>query len=322
MTGASRLAATVTLALVYASSTFQTQAPAVASIVEQFYPQRLVDLAVQAGDEPVDRRQCHAVVNTQPSGAPRTIAAAYTNTSSAAVRVLQAGAGGAFQLVAEPPPALDLFGAECKISLVDLDQDSTKEILVTFGMMVSDVTWIFKWDGRELVNLTPTTPNGDGTLRTLFHNASVVDIDHDGVSEIFVVGQYPPPLDEAAKPDSLFKLSAGGYVQGERIVGLWEFERTAGAPELQRVPVSLPKGARGPYSLHVVSGEPGGTSRVTSAVVLVNERQVLGPSDFGDEVDIIDRDVTLSAENELGVRLAGAPGSKMLVIIRSRDWAQ
>src|SRR5439155_10086148 len=120
-----------------------------------------------------------AVLDTLPSGSPRTIVAAYTNTSSAAIRVLQADATGQLRVAAEPQ-GFDLFGSECKVELVDLDHDGHNDIVVTFGMMINEVTWVFKWDGQQLVNLTPVTPNNTGLLRTLLHNADIVDIDNDG----------------------------------------------------------------------------------------------------------------------------------------------
>jgi len=318
MSTASRSIWAVVSAAVWLSTSFSAQSPATARVVEQFYPQRLVDLGEQAA-ETVDRRQCYAVLDTLPSGSPRTIVAGYTNTSGAAIRVLQADATGQLSVAAEPQ-GFDFFGSECKVELVDLDHDGRNDIVVTFGMMVNEVTWVFKWDGQQLLNLTPVTPNNAGLQRTLLHNADIVDIDNDGIKEIFVVGQYPPPLDGPATADSLYRLSGDRYVKSESIVGLWTFERQTAGPDTARVQVPLPKGALGPYTLHVVNGEPGGKSRVTSAQVWLNDQQILAPSDFGNKVDGIDRAVTLNAENELAVRLAGAPGSKMLVLVKSKGW--
>jgi hypothetical protein len=295
--------------------------PTPAAIAAQFYPQRLVEAAERAGDVPVDRRQCQAVVDTVPSGAPRTILAAYTNTSSAAMLMLQSDGGGGFRVAASEPQGLDLFGSDCDVKLLDVDRDGRPEIIVTFSMMVNDITWVMKWDGQQLVNLTPLERNPDGTGMSLLRNAELVDVDNDGIPEITVLGQYPPPSDGSpAKPDSVFKLSGGSYVETEPIVGLWVFERSTGAPETDRVPVPLPAGARGPFTLHIVNGDPGGRSRVTSAEVFLNGERVLSPNDFGNRVDAIDRPVNLTSDNELAVRVAGEPGSRMVVILRSRDW--
>jgi hypothetical protein len=298
-----------------------TSPVSVQQIVQQFYPQRLVDLAARAGDDDVDRRQCYAVYETDRSGAPRTIVAAYTNTSSADVRVLQADAAGAWH-VAAAPEGFDFFGADCTIALDDLDGDGRQDVFLTFGVMVSDVSWAFTWDGHALTNLTPVRAGAKGALATMLHNAELVDVDNDGVKEIVTVGQYPPPVDAPAKPNDVYKLVNGHYVKSESVLGLWTFERDAGAPQTVRVPVSLRAGARGPYTLHLVNGAPGGTSRVTSAEVWVNDTLVLGPADFSNNVAEADRTVALTGKNQVAVRLAGAPGSRMILIVRSRDWDQ
>jgi hypothetical protein len=307
------------VAVLVTAAPLTAQTSGVDAIVAQFYPQRLVEAGERAS-ETVERRQCSAVYDTQASGAPRTIVAAYTNTSTAAIRVLQADASG-FRVVASAPQSLDLFGGECEVRLLDVDHDGRAEIVVTFSVMVNEVSWVLKWDGRQLVNLTPTADNGDGTLISLLRNADFIDVDNDGVPEIFVGGQYPPPSDGSpAKPGSLYKLSDGRYAQTELVVGLWIFERSTGTPELDRVPVPLPRGARGPFTLHLVNGGADGRARVTSGEVFLNGERILRPDDFGARVDVIDRPINLAADNALSVRLAGAPGSRILVILRSRGW--
>lgn len=298
------------------------QAPTVDTIVAQFYPQQLVELAQKASDT-VERRQCAAVYDKQASGAPRTIVAAYTNTSSAAIRILQADGSGGFRVTAAEPQGLDLFGEECEVKLLDLDRDGRPEIVVTFSVMVNEVAWVMKWDGQQLVNLTPTAANGDGTLATVLNNADFVDLDNDGVPEIYVVGQYPPPSDgSAAKPDRIYTLSAGRYAQTESVVGVWVFERSTGAPELERVSAPLPAGARGPFTLRIVNGDAGGQARVTSGEVFLNGERIMSTNDFSNRVGTIERSVNLTADNELAVRLAGAPGSRLLIVVRSANWGQ
>lgn len=299
----------------------QTQAPTVDAIVAAFYPQSLVERAegTREPGEPFEGIRCFAVFDTEPSGAPRTIIAAYTNGSSAVIRVLRANATGSFDIVAEPQ-GYDFFGIQCEVTLVDLDHDGRNDVFVKFGVMTNDVSWVFKWDGQQLISLTPVTTNFDSTLATRLFGAAVVDVDNDGVQEIYVVSQYPPPLDGPAKPDLLFRLDGDRYVEERPVVGLWRFERKTSAPETDLRLAPLPKGARGPYTLHIVNGAPEGQRRVTSGQVWLNGQEIVRPNDFGARVAFIDRPVTLGAENELMVRLAGAPGSKMLVILKSEGW--
>lgn len=44
------------------------------------------------------------------------------------------------------------------------------------------------------------------------------------------------------------------------------------------------------------------------------------PSDFGNQVAVIERTVSVLAENELQVRLAGAPGGRITIVIDAASW--
>jgi VCBS repeat protein len=302
-----------------ASTTIDAQQD-ISAVVAGFYPQSLVDLAARSG-EPFDRNQCYAVFDALPSGAPKTVVAAYTNESSAAIRVLRSNASGGFEIAAEPIE-YDLSGEQCQVKLVDLDNDGRNEIFVSFSAMVNDVSWVFAWDGQQLTNLTPLGASWrSGTKPTRLFRTEIVDVDNDGVKELLVNSQYPPRLNEPSKPDLLFRLVGGQFVEDQPLIGLWAFERLTSTPETSRTLINLPERALGPYTLHVVNGTAGGQFRATSAQLWLNGQQILGPSDFGSSVAFIDRPITLDAENELTVRFAGAPGSKMTVILKSQAWS-
>ena len=48
--------------------------------------------------------------------------------------------------------------------------------------------------------------------------------------------------------------------------------------------------------------------------------EILSSSDFGNNVALIQRAVTLAADNELAVRFAGQPASEMQIFIESAGW--
>jgi hypothetical protein len=56
-----------------------------------------------------------------------------------------------------------------------------------------------------------------------------------------------------------------------------------------------------------VNGNADGTHGISSATVKVNGTQILGLSDFGQNVAVIDRTVTMQPSNTLEVRLTTAP---------------
>ncbi len=286
------------------------------SIVQQFRPPSLDFPAAIASWQ-----QCFAIYDASASGAPQTIVAAYTDGADARIRVLQARAG-TFDVVAEPQ-GLELAGARCDVSLEDTDADGRKEIRVDFSVNRDTVSWLFRWDGQQLWNLTPTTDTAvRGYQVSSFVNGDLVDADNDGTKEIYVQPPSPRFPDEPVLPPVLYRLDGSRYVEEMRLVGMWEFTRETSTSRTTTVAVTLPQGARGPYMLRVVNGLPDGTARAAGAEVWVNEKEVLSPTDVNNNVSVIERRVTLLPENELAVRLVGQPSSLMHVIIESERWTQ
>ncbi|MCC6964953.1 MAG: hypothetical protein IT391_01545, partial [Nitrospira sp.] len=105
-------------------------------------------------------------------------------------------------------------------------------------------------------------------------------------------------------------------VQAQTVLfGPKTYTRTAGPPNQFTDTFTLPAGATAPYTLHVVNGNANGTNRISSATVQLNGTQILGPSDFGQNVAVLDRTVALQASNQLEVRLTSAPGSFITISV-------
>jgi RHS repeat-associated protein len=99
-------------------------------------------------------------------------------------------------------------------------------------------------------------------------------------------------------------------VQAQTVLfGPKQYIRTAGPPNQFIDTFTLPAGTTAPYTLHVVNGNANGTNRVSSGRVTLNGTEIIGPSDFGQNVAVIDRTVTLQPNNTLEIRLTSAPGS-------------
>lgn len=111
-------------------------------------------------------------------------------------------------------------------------------------------------------------------------------------------------------------LLAGLPLQAQTVLfGPTQYTRTAGPPNQFTDTVTLPAGTTAPYTLHVVNGNANGTNRISSATVKLNGIQILGPSDFGQNVAVLDRTVALQASNTLEIRLTSAPGSFIVVSV-------
>ena len=99
------------------------------------------------------------------------------------------------------------------------------------------------------------------------------------------------------------------------LFGPKQYTRTAGPPNQSTDTFTLPTGATAPYTLHVVNGNANGTNRTSSARVKLNGVEILGPSDFGQNVSVLDRTVVLQANNTVEIRLTSAPGSVITVSV-------
>lgn len=99
------------------------------------------------------------------------------------------------------------------------------------------------------------------------------------------------------------------------LFGPTPYTRTAGPPNQFTETLTLPPGTTPPYNLRIVNGNADGTKRISSATVTLNGTPVAGPSDFGQNVAVIDRTVGLQATNTLQIRLTSAPGSVLTVSV-------
>ncbi len=95
------------------------------------------------------------------------------------------------------------------------------------------------------------------------------------------------------------------------VFGPQRYTRMTGAPQNFAAPFSHCGTA--PCQIVVVNGNADRSNRVSSASVLLNGVEVVGPADFNQRVGMIVKPVTLAAENQLVVRLASKPGAFVTV---------
>jgi PKD repeat protein len=96
------------------------------------------------------------------------------------------------------------------------------------------------------------------------------------------------------------------------IYGPRKFIRATGKPVVVTETFSAPDATT--YNLIVFNGE-NGKNRVSSATLEINGIEILGPSDFNQQVDRIERSVSLLLSNSISVELKSAPGSFITVSI-------
>lgn len=128
--------------------------------------------------------------------------------------------------------------------------------------------------------------------------------------------QLAPRVPKSA--DGLSALRAAGAEAAYRLLlAPWRIERGAGKPGA--VTKSLAARGYAPDAIfHVRNGDASGAARVSSARVLVDGRQVLGPSDFSQAVAGYDLPITIGGAVELSVEVDGKPGGYLTVSIDAR----
>ena len=190
-------------------------------IVEQFFPQRLIDESVQdsqkGGPEPF--KTSNFVVADLNGDGSTFIIAAYSNGFSGVIRVLRKN-NGTFSLVDEPNLQA-LSGDFPEVELLDLDNDGCSEVIVSFSSARgTTANWVFKWDGTKLDLIGPTRVSSFGVVFTKLSDASFIDIDGDGIREIVNPTSPGPVAPDVARPDAeldVYVLQEGKYVFSESV---------------------------------------------------------------------------------------------------------
>jgi PKD repeat protein len=96
------------------------------------------------------------------------------------------------------------------------------------------------------------------------------------------------------------------------IYGPRKFTRSSAKPVVVTETFSAPNATT--YNLIVFNGEKG-KNRVSSATVKINGIEILRESDFNQQVDRIERSISLLLSNSISVELKGAPGSFITISI-------
>ncbi|MEK7784054.1 MAG: hypothetical protein AAB658_01355, partial [Chloroflexota bacterium] len=100
------------------------------------------------------------------------------------------------------------------------------------------------------------------------------------------------------------------------LFGPTQYLRTTGAPNEYTGTITVPTSVGAPFLLHIVNGQSNVQNRLSSAWVDVNNVQVAGPSDFGQNVAVVDRTITLNpGANQLKVKVASTPGGYLTITV-------
>lgn len=287
-------------------------------IVDQFFPPGL-NSGIYPSWARDTRKSAFVVIEQLASGDPKTIVAAYTNGSDGTVRVIQVQSDGTYALAFEPA-GLDLGGLDVAMEPLVIDQSGRPTVEVSFGAVrPTSADWIFRWDGTNLINLTPMETEKDGSKYTLLCLSKFVDLDHDGDMEIISEESYPPPVvDTGELPDaaeSVYRLTPSGYVLDRPVLFFSYFSRKTATPTTEIREFSLLKNSAGPYVLKITNGDRDGSNRISSAHILLNGVEVVTPNMLNQGAEFLSIPVALQPHNTLEVTLTAKPQGSILLTV-------
>lgn len=276
-------------------------------VVARFFPERLLE-----GSE---RYACHQVLAEQ-DGAPTLIAAAYTNRTDGAVRLLRRGADGTFRAVFDNPATWALSGRDCVLRLDDVDVDGTPEVFVYFFSTRSATGWIFRQAGDALVNLT-AIEEADGRVVSRMLEPTVYDLFHEGSRRVVATREVPAtaPGVSPRYPAFVYALRPEGFVVESTALAVMGFRADVGAGANQRF-FRLAVDSAGPYTLRAINGARDGSARVGGATVTVNNVVVLGPDALNAATEFAETElVEVFLTNEVNAELTGDPDGRLILLV-------
>jgi hypothetical protein len=288
-------------------------------VVDQFYPQSLVDQAEPPGQGAIRavRKSSYSVLDSTANGTPTRIVACYSNGTGGAIRVIQRDSAGQYAAIYEPS-ALSLGGEDCNVVLPGQLVDGRPLIQVSFRSTRGPTSdWMFRWNDTSLVSLGPTETDSVGTRSTLLSNAGMVDLDHTGPLKLTSARGSNSLGDEIKTVTwDVYRLSEGTFVFERAFLLLSPFAQAGSQPRTWTESLSLPSGAQGPYQMKVVNGDRGGVGRAASGTIKVNGVTVVGPDLLNGQVEFRTLNVVLAQDNTIEVTLSGAAGGHIWISIQ------
>ena len=276
-------------------------------VASGFFPESLTAFSGEL--ESVGRQPLPRICTALPADfgdGEESLVVAYSNGVGGAVRVLRRPGstwtvGGTFDG--------DLAGTRPILQLLDVNADDRPEIVVAFRSPQWNFPhWILAWDGSSLSSLTPDT---DASGWTDLLDPHFVDLDGDGKLEI---------IDGSGGKDQVYRLSGdGGYLAcaGETPVANL-YVGHEGKPKTITYMFDVSDPARD-WELKVINGDASGSERASSAVVSLNGRVVVRPSDLNATIARFSVPVGLVGSNSLDVELRGQPDARVWVLITPAD---
>ena len=260
-----------------------------------------------------DHRQWSILpVDLDHTGHTDYLAIGYTNGHVGYLRVVRLGATPTLASESSPATACESVPS---VEAIDLDGDGKPEIAMScrVGNGGAQFSSIFRWQAPILVVLNPPNPKRPGAWLGL-REPNYVDVDGDGTLEVLETSAAAAVDDAGTVTQTyeLYRLASGKLVKASSGVTYFnQFTRTTGKPAAENETFTATPGT---FVLTIVNGERG-QHAVDSGVITLNGTTIASPSVFTNKARVMQTDVTLAAQNTLGVELRSAPESFLAILL-------
>lgn len=207
--------------------------------------------------------------------------------------------------VAARPNVPEVYGVMPALDAVDVDDDGRPEVLLKMRSAQGNYrSWLLKWDGKTLTNISPVDRDGD----TLIGDAELLDLNGDGKRELIEGTRGGGAL--------VYELTDGAYRASRKLMYLDTFSRGTGKPLARTRTFTVPATDAASHHLRLVNGTSDGKYRATSVEISVNAQALVKQSDVNQKVGSVERAVSLvPGENTIRVYMSGDAGSRIEVTI-------
>lgn len=107
----------------------------------------------------------------------------------------------------------------------------------------------------------------------------------------------------------LMAMGAQAASPDQVVFGPQKYTSTSSSEHTFTAGFSIPAQVVAPYVIHIVNGSADGANRISSARVSLNGIQIAGPNDFGNDVAVIERTVSVLPNNTLEIKVSSTPGN-------------
>jgi hypothetical protein len=300
----------------------------------RYYPSVLV--TTPAGPVPVTQRKVALATGDLDGSRSSLVAAVFYNGMRAAVSVISP-AGQGTVLATSAPDAMT--GSTASISLVDFDHAGGKEIVVTMQQPRGLPTaWIFKWTGTSLDMISPLAPGSSpGDPESDLADPSFVDL--DGSGRIAIIDRH---AGNSTSEDGtvatheqvrIFRMLNGKFEPDAGpadYLSVFTGQKGEATPQFGTFDVTDPSRARDIVIINGVGSNAGqdgddrsdddnhGTSRVSSAEVILNGQPIATAKSLNDKVAVLHVTTGVKAHDEITVKINGSPDGTLTILVLPR----